>query len=104
NAVERALMFHRSGPLAVSEPAVDWDLPDHSDQPDSSGWTALVPPNEVADEAVELRIPLGLSLAEVERRYMEATLRNHSTDYGTLATRLGISRKTLWKKRLEFEP
>jgi len=44
-------------------------------------------------------MPPGLTLDEVERRYLLAQLNGFSGDYASLATRLGISRKTLWEKR-----
>jgi DNA-binding NtrC family response regulator len=81
NAVDRALMSHRTGRLRVSAPAAEagaGPLP---------GGLALEP---------------GLTLEEVERRYLEATLRQGSGDFATLAARLGISRKTLWDKRRRY--
>jgi DNA-binding NtrC family response regulator len=80
NAVERALIFHRQGPLEIAIPA---DAP----EPGASD---------------DLRIPLGLSLEEVERRYLAATLDGSRAGQGNLSAALGISRKTLWDKRRRY--
>src|SRR5690606_36474437 len=111
NAVERALIFHKGGPLAVCEPPVEWDLPD-----EASGFEHADVVHEIfgGDQATlmasgghtappdTVRLPLGLTLAEVERQYIEARIHGRPADYATLASGLGISRKTLWKKRLEY--
>jgi DNA-binding NtrC family response regulator len=45
-------------------------------------------------------IPSGISLEEVERHYLAAMLeRAQEGELGELASRLGVSRKTLWEKR-----
>lgn len=80
NAVERALIFHRAGPLEVCVP----------DVPAEGGGAA------------EVGLPLGLTLEEVERRYLEQSLQAWPLGSGELAVRLGISRKTLWDKRRRF--
>jgi DNA-binding NtrC family response regulator len=82
NAVERALIFHRGGPLEVS-------VPDRPAEPVNPG-AGTVP------------LPLGLTLEEVERRYLEATLAASAAGQGEQAVRLGISRKTLWEKRRRY--
>ncbi len=79
NAIERALIFHESGPLRIP-----------------------VPPTGAADEGHDrwVRLERGLPLEEVERRYLAAMLssdKNH--DLASLAEKLGISRKALWAKR-----
>lgn len=104
NAVERALIFHRTGPLAVWAPPVEWDAPIGSDGNVTVTDGHDAPPGSPANGARPrtLTLELGLTLAEVERRYIEATLAGRPADYGTLADQLGISRKTLWKKRLEY--
>jgi two-component system, NtrC family, response regulator AtoC len=78
NAVERALIFHREGPLELAPPRA------HPSAAYGSG---------------EFRIPLGLTLEEVEHRYLDATLARGGARQGDLAAALGISRKTLWEKR-----
>jgi DNA-binding NtrC family response regulator len=85
NAVERALIFHEEGePFEVSPPA------QHREQP-----VATVTSEEVTFEQ-------GLTLEEVERRYITAALSEARTELGELARRLGISRKTLWDKRRRY--
>jgi len=81
NAVERALIFHRGGRLDVP-------VPDHPADP------------LAGDGGVSL--PLGLTLEEVERRYLEATLAARDAGQGMHAAGLGISRKTLWEKRKRY--
>ncbi|MFL5386221.1 MAG: sigma-54-dependent transcriptional regulator [Longimicrobiaceae bacterium] len=83
NAVERALIFHRGGPLEVHPPVRRADAAEGAD-----GST--------------LRVPLGTSLEEVERRYLAAVLEAFPTALATVAERLGISRKTLWEKRRRY--
>jgi two-component system, NtrC family, response regulator AtoC len=81
NVLERALIFHRDGPLEVALP---------------TGSAAA------GAEPADVGLPLGLTLAEVERRYLEATLARGSGGQGETAVRLGISRKTLWEKRRRY--
>ena len=49
-------------------------------------------------EAASLRLPLGLSLDEVERRYLLATLRRLGGNKARTAEALGVSEKTLYNK------
>lgn len=106
NAIERALIFHTSGPLEVCEPPVEWDIP----ADDENAYAPMFGRERIAGSGSgsegsapsELTFEVGLTLAEVERRYIEATIEGRPADYGTLAEQLGISRKTLWKKRLEY--
>ncbi|HET7461418.1 MAG TPA: sigma-54 dependent transcriptional regulator [Longimicrobium sp.] len=79
NAVERAMIFHRRGALEVHPPA--------------AGTAAA------EDDPRAVRIGLDATLNEVERRYLEAVLAANAGDLGSVAARLGISRKTLWEKR-----
>ena len=83
NLVERALIFHRGGPLEIP-------LPEEPAEADPGAAGAAVV------------LPLGLTLEEVERRYMEATLHASGAGQGEQAARLGISRKTLWEKRKRY--
>ena len=81
NAIERALIFHGSGPLAPVPPNA------------GSGADTLS-----GDDGV--LIPFGVDFEEVERRYLAAMLeRVQEGELGELAARLGVSRKTLWEKR-----
>jgi DNA-binding NtrC family response regulator len=77
NVVERAMVFYEGGPLEVTLPS---------------------PPSVPAEEAAVV-MPPGLTLEEVQTRYLVAALRRSRGDYAGLASRLGISRKTLWDKR-----
>jgi DNA-binding NtrC family response regulator len=82
NAVERSLIFHRDGPL---------DL-----RPPDPGSAALPQPEVVSLE-------LGLTLEEVERRYLDVALARHGDGHlERLAAELGIARKTLWEKRRRY--
>lgn len=81
NAVERALIFAAGGPLRVLPPKYDPDT-----QTDGPGVT----------------LDFGLTLEEVERRYLKAVLEQNSRDLGDIAADLGISRKTLWEKRRRY--
>jgi two-component system, NtrC family, response regulator AtoC len=81
NALERALIFHRCGPLLV--PCPESAAPP---TPDTGG----------------LAVPLGLTLQEVELRYIQATLESRPGVQGEIAVDLGISRKTLWEKRRRY--
>jgi two-component system, NtrC family, response regulator AtoC len=80
NAVERAMIFHVDGPLAVEPPPTVEPLDVHSG----------------------VFIAYGLTLDEVERRYLTAALAANHGELGELARRLGISRKTLWEKRKRY--
>lgn len=44
-------------------------------------------------------IPLGLTLEEVERRYITATLEACDGQVAAAAERLGVTRKVLWMRR-----
>ena len=82
NAVERALIFHRApGPLEVHPSAADAGSPPQGDA---------------------FCIGLGSTLEEVERRYLEAVLAAGAAEPGSVAARLGISRRTLWEKRRRY--
>jgi DNA-binding NtrC family response regulator len=83
NAVERALIFHAGGPLEIRPPAFVGD-------PDAT------------DAASGVALPHGLTLDEVERRYLAAALEANGRDLADLAAQLGISRKTLWEKRRRY--
>ncbi len=82
NAVERALILHDGGELVV--------VP------------ASRSPEGPASES-GVRMPHGISLEEVERRYIEAALEDDPTrELREVAERLEISRKTLWEKRRRY--
>ncbi|HEX8696610.1 MAG TPA: sigma-54 dependent transcriptional regulator [Longimicrobium sp.] len=81
NAVERALLFHRGGPLVAHPPAQA---------------------REPLPESHRVALDLGLTLEEVERAYLAATLEGTRRDLAEVAAGLGISRKTLWEKRRRY--
>lgn len=84
NAVERALIFHEDESFDVAPPIEE--------------------PNRTVGAATsdDLSFEPGLTLEEVERRYITAALSEAPTELGELARRLGISRKTLWEKRRRY--
>ena len=84
NAVERALIFHEAEAFEVAPPVAE---PEHT-------MGALT--------TDDLTFEQGLTLEEVERRYITAALSEARTELGDLARRLGISRKTLWEKRRRY--
>ena len=51
-----------------------------------------------ADGAVSVSLPLGLPLAEVQRRYVEATLTSMDGNRTRAAAALGVGRNTLKRK------
>jgi DNA-binding NtrC family response regulator len=56
--------------------------------------------DEAAAPAVNaIPLPRGLTLEEVERMYIEATLRDLGGSVTAAARQLGISRKVLWQRR-----
>jgi two-component system, NtrC family, response regulator AtoC len=81
NVLERALIFHDQGPLDVVLPG-----PDAIEATPADG----------------LVLPRGLTLDEVERRYILDAMQRNDGDLTTLAALLGISRKTLWEKRRRY--
>ncbi len=83
NAVERAMIFHAGGALRVPAPA------------GTDGGSAV--------NGSGVRVEFGLSLDEVERRYLDATLAQAGNrQMEEIAQSLGISRKTLWEKRRRY--
>lgn len=84
NAVERALIFHEGESFEVAPPTVGPKRSDGTLTPD------------------DLTFEPGLTLEEVERRYITSALSEARTELGELARRLGISRKTLWEKRRRY--
>jgi two-component system, NtrC family, response regulator AtoC len=80
NLVERTVIFHEEGDLVLTPPR----------RAEATAATGCV-------------VPYGLTLEEVERRYLAATLlANPDADYMHLASVLNISRKTLWEKRRRY--
>lgn len=80
NVVERAMIFSGEGRLRIE---VD-------------------PGTGAAGDGAGVRIPLGLTLAEVERRYLDATLKDDDGTINEMAKRLGVSRKVFWQRRRQY--
>jgi two-component system response regulator AtoC len=80
NVVERSMIFSRDGMLRIAELAGPSTAP------------AAAAPDAVT-------IPRGLTLEEVERLYIEATLNEVGGSINVAAQRLGVSRKVLWQRR-----
>jgi two-component system response regulator AtoC len=81
NAVERALIFHSGGTLEIVPPVYAEDG---------------------LDGPAGIPLEYGLTLEEVERQYIAATLAANGRELAELAAQLGISRKTLWEKRRRY--
>ncbi|MDQ3388564.1 MAG: sigma-54 dependent transcriptional regulator, partial [Gemmatimonadota bacterium] len=77
NVIERSLIFAHGPVMAIGE---------------------LAPP-VTASSAPSTGIPLGLTLEEVERQYIEGTLQQLDGNVNEAARQLGISRKVLWQRR-----
>jgi DNA-binding NtrC family response regulator len=78
NVIERAMIFSRARVLEIPE---------------------LSPGTERAVDSNALPVPRGLTLEEVERLYIEATLRDMNGSINDAARQLGVSRKVLWQRR-----
>lgn len=81
NAVERALIFSDEDALVVLPPAYE-----------------VV----AATRHRKVCLEYGLTLEEVERRYLSSTLEESPGELSEVAAQLGISRKTLWEKRKRY--
>jgi two-component system response regulator AtoC len=85
NVVERSMIFSRDAVLTVAELAAP-HFPEAEDE-------------AAAPVANAIPLPRGLTLEEVERMYIEATLRDLGGSVTAAARQLGISRKVLWQRR-----
>ncbi|MEQ8329488.1 MAG: sigma-54 dependent transcriptional regulator [Longimicrobiales bacterium] len=94
NVIERAMIFAKGDELAIPDPARAFGTPGagSEDGAPGSGTDASAGPGSPA-------IPLGLTLEEVERRYIEATLDACDGQVAVAAERLGVTRKVLWMRR-----
>lgn len=91
NVVERALIFHKGGPLRLPVPTqgervADGPAPVEAGKggPGAAAGVVLAP---------------GLTLEEVERRYIQATLDAVGGQVAEAAELLGVTRKVLWSRR-----
>jgi DNA-binding NtrC family response regulator len=78
NVIERSMIFSRSAVLEIPE---------------------LAPAGESSPQSNAVHVPRGLTLDEVERLYIEATLHEVNGSVNEAARRLGVSRKVLWQRR-----
>ncbi|MFT5992745.1 MAG: two-component system response regulator HydG, partial [Bradymonadia bacterium] len=81
NVVERAVVLDQDGQIDVD------DLP---------------PAVASGTEAAKLVIPVGTSMADAERRLIEATLVHTSGDKALAASVLGVGRRTIYRKLEEY--
>ncbi|HEX2081077.1 MAG TPA: sigma-54 dependent transcriptional regulator [Longimicrobium sp.] len=81
NVIERSMIFSRGPRLRIVELA-----------PFAAPAAAQAPPDGVV-------MPRGLTLDEVEARYIDETLRELGGNVSAAADRLGVSRKVLWQRR-----
>ncbi len=93
NVIERAMIFS-DGPILKRS-----DLPSLG----RVGRTARADVREVeGGEGDAFHLAKGLSLADAEREYIRATLRQTGGNIQQAAEILGISRKNLWEKRKKY--
>ncbi len=94
NVVERALIFFRGGRLALEPPRAGEGVvvPESREEPQTMEGGMGTPRDSVA-------LPLGLTLDDVERRYIQATLEATGGHVGRAAEILGVTRKVLWARR-----
>jgi DNA-binding NtrC family response regulator len=64
--------------------------------------TTEVVPEQIPEAPETIRLPLGDTLAESERKIIEATLNHYGGDKKLTASRLGISLKTLYNRLNEY--
>jgi DNA-binding NtrC family response regulator len=83
NVVERSMIFSKGPRLRIVE------------------LTPFAPPQPAAaaPPADGLVLPRGLTLEEVEARYIDETLRQLGGNVTAAADQLGVSRKVLWQRR-----
>ena len=81
NVIERSMIFSRGARLRIVELAP---------------FAAPSPSSGAADGLV---MPRGLTLDEVEARYLDETLKELGGNVTAAADRLGVSRKVLWQRR-----
>jgi two-component system, NtrC family, response regulator AtoC len=86
NIIERALIFSRGPTLHIEDLGTAGR---HDNDNDAHGGS----PSEA------LRIPRGLTLEQLERLYIEATLDQLDGNVQAAADQLGVTRKVLWARR-----
>jgi DNA-binding NtrC family response regulator len=88
NVIERGLIFTHGEWLEVPDPT--------GGSPGARG----VSPADAATLGVAL--PVGLTLEEVERRYIRAVMEQAGGNVAAAAETLGVSRKVLWSRRRKY--
>jgi DNA-binding NtrC family response regulator len=61
------------------------------------------PPRAAKDAGNRIELPVGTSIAEAERRLIEATIQEHSGDKRAAAEILGVSLRTLYNRLKEYD-
>jgi len=65
----------------------------------------LAPPGrlgEMHSAGEAFQFPMGRSLKDLEKAYIQRTLEINDSSYADIASSLGISKKTLWDKRKRY--
>jgi len=88
NVIERALIFS-SGPTLNIDPFI----------PSTQAGLGAGDGQDAEVATPSASLPLGLTLDEVERRYIQATLEDVHHNVTEAAERLGVTRKVLWSRR-----
>ncbi len=86
NVLERAMIFTRGTKVQADD-------------------LTLAPPgrlDEMHAAGEAFQFPMGRSLKEVEKAYIQRTLETNDSSYADIASSLGISKKTLWDKRKRY--
>jgi DNA-binding NtrC family response regulator len=86
NVLERAMIFTRGTKVQADD-------------------LTLAPPGRLGEmhaAGEAFQFPMGRSLKEVEKAYIQRTLETNDSSYADIASSLGISKKTLWDKRKRY--
>ena len=86
NVLERAMIFTRGTKVQADD-------------------LTLAPPgrlDEMHAAGEAFQFPMGRSLKELEKAYIQRTLETNDSSYADIASSLGISKKTLWDKRKRY--
>ena len=87
NVLERAMIFTRGTKVQADD-------------------LTLAPPGrlgEMHSAGEAFQFPMGRTLKEVEKAYIQRTLETNDSSYADIAASLGISKKTLWDKRKRYD-
>ena len=87
NVLERAMIFTRGTKVQADD-------------------LTLAPPGRLGEmhaAGEAFQFPMGRTLKEVEKAYIQRTLETNDSSYADIAASLGISKKTLWDKRKRYD-